>query len=399
MSAYRKQLLASALTRILEPVEIDPYKTYRQVTVRLFHKGVVLRGQKVGSAIRTTRQWQVHQGQVLLSRIDARNGAIGIVPPDLDGAIVTNDFWAFSVNSEIAVPAFLDAYFGTAEFVDACNAASEGTTNRIRLQPERFLEVEIPLPPLDEQRRVVCRIEALTARVEDARILRSESTSRLNALIKSYLATIFHGLAARYGLQYLGDLITEANYGTSKKCDRARPSDAVPVLRIPNVASELVNLDNLKYAVLTDSELRQARVREGDILVVRTNGSADLVGRCAVVPSLPEPTAFASYLIRLRAAREQTHADYLQLMLKHLRTNGSLIDFARTTAGQYNVSLGRLRTAQIPVPPLQEQSKIVSQVRTLETGAAPLRSLQAQTAAELDALMPSILSRAFRGEL
>jgi hypothetical protein len=78
---------------------------------------------------------------------------------------------------------------------------------------------------------------------------------------------------------------------------------------------------------------------------------------------------------------------------------GNLIDFARTTAGQYNVSLGRLRVAQIPVPPLQEQREIVQQIRTLEAKTAPLISLQAQTAAELDALMPSILSRAFLGEL
>src|SRR5258708_26715619 len=98
----------------------------------------------------------------------------------------------------------------------------------------------------------------------------------------------------------------------------------MPVLRIPNVATELINQDGLKYAVLADSELRQVQVREGDILIVRTNGSADLVGRCAVASSLAEPTAFASYLIRLRAAPERAHADYLQLMLKHLRTNGTL---------------------------------------------------------------------------
>ncbi len=133
--------------------------------MRLFHKGVVLRGEKLGSAIRTTRQWQVRQGQVLLSRIDARNGAIGIVPLELDGAIVTNDFWAFAVNLQSAVPAFLDAYFGTAEFVDACKAASEGTTNRVRLQPEGFLKSEVPLPSLDEQRRIVSRIEELAEKI------------------------------------------------------------------------------------------------------------------------------------------------------------------------------------------------------------------------------------------
>jgi type I restriction enzyme, S subunit len=86
-------------------------------------------------------------------------------------------------------------------------------------------------------------------------------------------------------------------------------------------------------------------------------------------------------------------------MLKHLRTNGNLIDFARTTAGQYNVSLGRLRSAQLPVPTLDEQRQTVSTIDHFQSKVETLRQKQSETAAELDALMPSILSKAFRGEL
>src|SRR5438552_3361055 len=110
MTGYPTQPLARVLTRIQESVEINPAEIYKQVTVRLFHKGVVLRGEQLGSSIRTTRQWGVRAEQFLLSRIDARNGAIGLVPAALNGAIVTNDFWAFEVDDKIAVPKFLDAY-------------------------------------------------------------------------------------------------------------------------------------------------------------------------------------------------------------------------------------------------------------------------------------------------
>jgi type I restriction enzyme S subunit len=86
-------------------------------------------------------------------------------------------------------------------------------------------------------------------------------------------------------------------------------------------------------------------------------------------------------------------------MLRHLRTEGQLINLARTTAGQYNVSLGRLRTARVPVPPLREQRRIVAELDALQVQADHLGSLQAETTAELDALLPAILDRAFKGEL
>ena len=75
------------------------------------------------------------------------------------------------------------------------------------------------------------------------------------------------------------------------------------------------------------------------------------------------------------------------------------MDFARTTAGQYNVSLGRLRAAEIPVPPLPEQRRIVAELDALQLQVDALKRLQSETSAELDALLPAILDRAFKGEL
>lgn len=396
---FPKVPLRSVLRKVEEPVVIQPEKTYKQVTVRLFHKGVVLRGQQAGADIRTAGQWGIRGGQILLSRIDARNGAIGLVPFDLDGAVVTNDFWAFEVDSRAAEPGFLDAYFGTPEFVEACGRASEGTTNRVRLQLERFLDIVVPLPSLTEQRRIVTRIEELAAKIDEARGLRLQTAMEAEALAKSQLAATVDTLVKRVGSRPLGQLIMEAGYGTSAKCNYERPKGAVPVLRIPNVASERVNSDAMKYGTLSSAELQRVVVSEGDVLVVRTNGSADLVGRCAVVPRLPEPTAFASYLIRLRCDPKTISPHYLQLMLKHLRTGGELIDFARTTAGQYNVSLGRLGGAPLPVPPLAEQRGIVARMDELQERVDTLKRLQIESAAELDALLPSILDKAFKGEL
>jgi type I restriction enzyme S subunit len=109
--------------------------------------------------------------------------------------------------------------------------------------------------------------------------------------------------------------------------------------------------------------------------------------------------AFASYMIRIRFDTGRILPTFAQRMLRHLRTSSQLVDFARTTAGQYNVSLGRLRSVEIPVPPLAEQRRIVADLDAIQEKTDSSRVLQSETSAELNALLPSILDKAFRGEL
>ncbi len=124
------------------------------------------------------------RGQFILSRIDARNGAFGIVPGELDGAIVTNDFPVFIVVENRLLPAYLGWICRTASFVEECKRASEGTTNRVRLQEDKFPAREIPLPPLAEQRRVVARIEELAARIHETCTLRHQAAEETDRLME-----------------------------------------------------------------------------------------------------------------------------------------------------------------------------------------------------------------------
>mgnify|MGYP001569685864 FL=1 len=84
--------LGEVLRRSEETIELQPDVEYRQITVKLWGKGVMLRGVLTGAGIAASRQMVARRGQFILSRIDARNGALGIVPSELDEAIVTNDF-------------------------------------------------------------------------------------------------------------------------------------------------------------------------------------------------------------------------------------------------------------------------------------------------------------------
>jgi type I restriction enzyme S subunit len=148
MKVWLKVALGELLCRSDEPAVTDPAAEYHEVTIKLWGKGVVSRGKVRGSDVMTSRR-AVRANQLILSKIDARNGAIGLVPPELDSAIVSNDFPSFYFRDEWRCdPAFMGWLVRSASFVELCKAASEGTTNRVRIKESRFLEQQIALPPM-----------------------------------------------------------------------------------------------------------------------------------------------------------------------------------------------------------------------------------------------------------
>ena len=161
MKAWPKVALGDLLHRSDEPATLDPAAEYHEVTIKLWGKGVISRGKVSGSDVASVRR-VVRQNQLILSKIDARNGAIGLVPSELDGAIVSNDFPSFEFRDpDRCDAAFMGWLVRSARFVDLCKAASEGTTNRVRIKEDRFLNQQIALPPLGEQQSLVFRLDAL----------------------------------------------------------------------------------------------------------------------------------------------------------------------------------------------------------------------------------------------
>ncbi len=142
--------LGDLLTKHEDWISLDPDTDYRQITARLWGKGLVLRGTLKGADIAASSQNRVRAGQFLISKIDARHGAFGLVPEDLDGSVVSADFPTFDVHTDHVLPGLLRWISKTSWFIALCRKASEGSTNRVRLKESRFLSQEIPLPPLHE---------------------------------------------------------------------------------------------------------------------------------------------------------------------------------------------------------------------------------------------------------
>jgi restriction endonuclease S subunit len=143
------------LTRNKTTLEVQDNIKYKRVTIKMNNGGVFLRNIEIGSKIGTKNQFLIKQGQFILSKIDARNGAFGVVTPEVDNAIITGNFWTFDVDTSIIEPDFLSLITTTKHFLVFCQMASNGTTGRHYLQEEEFLKMKIPLPSVEEQKELV----------------------------------------------------------------------------------------------------------------------------------------------------------------------------------------------------------------------------------------------------
>lgn len=143
------------LKRNKTAVTIEDDKTYKRATIKVRNGGIFLRDEEIGSKIGTKNQFLITKGQFLLSKIDARNGAFGVVPEELEGGIITGNFWTFDVNYNIINPHYLALLTTTEAFIQFCEQASNGTTNRHYLQEPLFLNIKVPVPSLDEQNKLV----------------------------------------------------------------------------------------------------------------------------------------------------------------------------------------------------------------------------------------------------
>jgi len=152
---YTFAKIGTFLERKKEQVFIQDKMLYKRPTIRTNGQGIRLRDEVYGEEIGTKKQFRIYEGQFLVSKIDARNGAFGVVPKELDKGIITGNFWTFDVYYSKINPQYLALLTGTKEFSRLSQTASVGTTNRNYLQENIFLNFKIPLPPLSLQQKIV----------------------------------------------------------------------------------------------------------------------------------------------------------------------------------------------------------------------------------------------------
>lgn len=196
----------------------------------------------------------------------------------------------------------------------------------------------------------------------------------------------------------IDQLSWNSGYGTSAKC--TYEADGPAVLRIPNIRNRTIDLADLKFAASFQDFNDEDFVAPGDLLLIRTNGSRDLIGRVAVVKATPaKKCGFASYLIRFRLGGDETIWSWVSLAWDSNVLRSSIESRAATTAGQYNVSLSSLADLAIPLPSTDEQTEIISQVERRLSAADRLATALEQQLIRASATRQLLLREAFAGRL
>jgi type I restriction enzyme S subunit len=371
-------------------IAIDPEVTYSEVTVRLWGKGVTLRREVAGAEIAGTNRLRVRPNQFIASRIDARNGAFGLIPDDLDGAVVTNDFPVFDVMQGRLDPRFLNWMSKTAEFVDLCKAASEGTTNRVRLKEDKFLTTAIPLPPLAEQRRIVDRVEAVAARIAEARRLREEATKDGDRILiqMAHRADLDDSQrqAGGWRLVTLGDVLTQTSDGAAVDSSAGYPNFGIYSFGRGLFPKPPIN-------GLETSATMLYRARAGQFIYSRLFAFEGSYGW--VTPEFDGQFVSAEYPM-FDCAPGVVRPEFLAAYFKAEHVWAAVAVGSKGLGDRrQRVQPKQLQAHSIWLPPITWQDRIADAWKRL--GA--LRALQSETAAELAALLPAVLAKAFAGAL
>lgn len=281
-----------------------------------------------------------------------------VLRPDFTG-VGSAEFIVMTPSEDIE-SSYLSYVLNSGDFVRYASARSAG--DRPRVDFNRISAYQVPLPSLATQRDIVVAIEAQLSRLEVARVTLAECRARLQRLRSAILDGAWRRYSDNSPQRTLGELSSGGDYGTSQKATYDAPGPAI--LRIPNVAGGELLLGDLKFATDGPALNPNKALDRGDFLVVRTNGSRDLIGRAAVVHTpFQSPHFHASYLIRFRLIGDRELWRWIALMWSAPTVRRKLESMAATSAGQYNLNLRSLATVSIPVP---TQTSLAAAVHDVE---------------------------------
>ena len=379
---------------------VVPQGIYKEIGIYCFGRGIFHKAPRRGFEVGDKDLFLMKEGDFILQVTFAWEGAVAIVSPAEDGLYGSTRFPTFRVDQTRCVPLFLLNYFRTTEGVQQLVNISPGSAGRNRvLSMRRIPEVLVPLPPMADQRRLVERIDTLAGLVAEAKLLRHESAEELSQIMSRTTASSLD--AVDWERKPLGDILSEPpRNGLSPKPKVT--TGGRPMLRINAVSSSptrMVDLRAVKRVDVSDGDARPFELEPDDVFIVRYNGDINRVAKPAIFKAASRSRfVFPDKLIRLRPAQEKMLPDFLVFALNARSVHEQVEELGKTTAGNIGVSGANIKSFIVSIPPIPDQRRIVAHLDDVQMRLDAGKVLQAETAAELDALMPAVLDRAFKGE-
>ncbi|MFP2871848.1 restriction endonuclease subunit S [Acetobacter tropicalis] len=339
------------------------------------------------------KKYELNKGDLLFARTGATVGKSYLFGDLPYRSVFASYLIRVRCNENFLCPTYAKWFFQSPRYWKQIYDGAEGT-GQPNFNGTKLAHLVVPLPPLAEQRRIVAKLDSLTARIARARA----ELERAKRLQKQWLSKFLDSEFSCDGeLLRLGELAEDVRYGTAQKCDY-NPT-LTPVLRIPNIASGNIDTSDLKHSTFTEKEIKKLSLCSGDLLIVRSNGSIDLVGQSAVADTQVSGFLFAGYLIRIRLKNKEVTPYFVHYWLRSPQARSAINAAAKSTSGVNNINSEQLKNLQIKIPSLSKQRIIVSRVIKAFSHADRLETEAERVLALLDRLESSLLAKAFRGEL
>lgn len=331
-------------------------------------------------------------GDLVIAKMGDPPGDACVVPELAGEGIIVADVVRFRSDESTVdhqyLAHFLNSPPGRVEFAKH----TRGST-RQRVNLSSMKEIRVPLPELNEQRRIAVILDKADA-------IRRKREQALN-LADDFLRSVFLEMFGDPGLNEhewplspLGDL-GDIQGGPQVTSKRVSMGMTLPYLRVANVYRDRLDLDEIKEINLSEAEFRRVRLEGGDILIVEGHGNPDEIGRAAIWDGSIDPCVHQNHLIRFRANRKRAVPDFICRFLNSFGGRQQLIGAGRTTSGLNTISTRKVKEVSVPLPPVALQEQFAHVVR--KQVALTSRLLEQKVMA--NHLFASLAQNAFAGEL
>jgi restriction endonuclease S subunit len=361
------------------------------VQVNAVRNGDISRtGELNGSAprwftIREAEVAEVQPGDVLLTG----SGEIGKVHLAIDGGYhVTNFVKRLRPIPNKLNPGFLAHMLKSPVAVDVLKDHSAGST-MLNLKAAFFDVPWLPLPSLPEQQRIVTKLDAAFAALSEAQAHVERNQANARELFESYLNGVFEGKGWKAAKL---DEVCGFQNGFAFKSNTFR-EQGIPVLRISNIQDGQVDTERIVFVDPKDyrEDLSRYRIGEGDLVIAMSGATTGKIGFNT------QPTIF---LLNQRVGKfEPTSKLNKRFLYYFLSTKVEENLSISAGSAQPNLSTEQIKSFEVPLPPIQEQERIVAELDSLYERTNELETTYQQKLTELTSLKKAVLGAAFRGEL
>ena len=377
-SSFELKRIGKAITRRKDQMVVEDDKKYKRITIKTNCGGVFVRDEVLGKDIKTKNQYYVKAGQLAVSKIDARNGAFGIVPPEADGAIITGNFWVYDVNPEIADINYLILILSSNVFVQAWQDCSNGSGNRLYLQEDKFLDYKVPMPSITEQDKIIKRVEEKTNDACNV-ILETERVQRnifdyltktlgiveLERVQTKVFSTVKYSMLDKWGVDFLtsgrvvhnkkfptkpiGSICDSGSGGTPSRSVASYYDGTIPWIKTGEVIDDII-YDTEEKITQEAIENSSAKVYPAGSIVIAMYGQGLTRGRTAKLGI--DATTNQACLVLYNIDTDKVLPDYLWYYLQGEYHRLRALAYGNN---QPNLNAGIINNYPIVIPPVESE--------------------------------------------